>query len=219
MWVITRSTPFAASTRILTQQILVLINGIPITNLFQGDRSEVWGGMPVEAIARIEVIRGPGSAVYGADAFAGVINIITKTKQDISGTEVGGRGGSFNTWDAWVLHGDTWGGFDVAATFEFHHTDGQRRFIDADAQTGSDRALGTNASLAPGPVPGSATILMRAWMSRVATGAYARACSGAAIGETAPASHKPWTLITDLRVTAGTWILPTIILRSLKTGM
>ena len=133
-------------------QILVLINGIPITNLFQGDRSEVWGGMPVEAIARIEVIRGPGSAVYGADAFAGVINIITKTKQDISGTEVGGRGGSFNTWDAWVLHGDTWGGFDVAATFEFHHTDGQRRFIDADAQTGLDRALGTNASLAPGPV-------------------------------------------------------------------
>ena len=34
--------------------------------------------MPVEAISRIEVIRGPGSAVYGADAFAGVINIITK---------------------------------------------------------------------------------------------------------------------------------------------
>ena len=32
----------------------------------------VWGGMPVEAIARIEVIRGPGSALYGADAFAGV---------------------------------------------------------------------------------------------------------------------------------------------------
>ena len=38
----------------------------------------VWGGMPVEAISRIEVIRGPGSALYGADAFAGVINIVTK---------------------------------------------------------------------------------------------------------------------------------------------
>jgi outer membrane receptor for ferrienterochelin and colicin len=57
-------------------QALVLINGIPITNLFVGDRSQIWGGMPVEAIARIEVIRGPGSALYGADAFAGVINII-----------------------------------------------------------------------------------------------------------------------------------------------
>ena len=66
-------------------QVLVLINGISITNLFFGDRGQVWGGMPVEAIARVEVMRGPGSAVYGADAFAGVINIITKTRQDIEG--------------------------------------------------------------------------------------------------------------------------------------
>jgi outer membrane receptor for ferrienterochelin and colicin len=83
-------------------QVLVLINSIPITNLFHGDRNQVWGGMPVEAIARIEVIRGPGSALYGANAFAGVINIITKTKQDIEGTEVGFRPGSFDTWDTWA---------------------------------------------------------------------------------------------------------------------
>ena len=62
----------------------MLINGIPITNLFQGDRNLVWGGMPVEAISRIEVIRGPGSALYGADAFAGVINIVTKTPMRLS---------------------------------------------------------------------------------------------------------------------------------------
>lgn len=61
-------------------QALVLINGVSISNLFQGGRNDIWGGMPVQAISRIEVIRGPGSAVYGADAFAGVINIITKTK-------------------------------------------------------------------------------------------------------------------------------------------
>ena len=59
-------------------QVLMLINGIPLTNLFQGDRNLVWTGMPVEAVERIEVIRGPGSALYGADAFAGVINIVTK---------------------------------------------------------------------------------------------------------------------------------------------
>jgi iron complex outermembrane receptor protein len=53
--------------------------------------------MPVNAIARIEIIKGPGSALYGADAFAGVINLITKTKADIEGTEVDLRGGSFNT--------------------------------------------------------------------------------------------------------------------------
>ena len=133
-------------------QVLVLINGIPTTHLFVGNRSQIWGGMPVEAIARIEVIRGPGSALYGADAFAGVINIITKTKQDIEDTEVGVRPGSFNTWDAWALHGGTWGGFDVATILEYHDTDGSGEIIDADAQTALDRIFGTSASLAPGSV-------------------------------------------------------------------
>lgn len=133
-------------------QVLLLINNIPITNLFVGDRSRVWGGMPVQAIARIEVIRGPGSAIYGADAFAGVINIITKTKEDIKGTEIGGRIGSFDTYDGWGLHGDKWGDFDIAAILEYHNTNGQRRTIEADAQTSFDRIYHTDASFAPGPV-------------------------------------------------------------------
>ncbi len=133
-------------------QVLMLVNGIPITNAYGGNRSNFWGGMPVQAIARIEVVRGPGSAVYGADAFAGVINIITKTKQDIKGTEVGGRVGSFDSYDGWALHGDTWAGFDVAAMVEYHDTQGQNSIIEADAQTGFDQRFGTHASLSPGPV-------------------------------------------------------------------
>jgi len=133
-------------------QVLVLINGIPVTNMFQGDRNRGWAGMPVQAIGRIEVIRGPGSALYGADAFAGVINIITKTKQDIDGTEGGFRAGSFDTYDGWALHGSTWAGFDVAAMVEVHQTEGARSIVEADSQTALDRALGTHASLAPGPV-------------------------------------------------------------------
>ncbi len=133
-------------------QVLMLVNGIPISNLFQGDRNQVWGGMPVQAISRIEVVRGPGSAVYGADAFAGVINIITKTKQDINGTEVGGRVGSYDTYDGWALHGGEWAGFDVAAMVEYHNTNGHDGLVDADLQTQLDQAFGTKVSLAPGPV-------------------------------------------------------------------
>ncbi|KFI22998.1 ligand-gated channel [Nitrosococcus oceani] len=133
-------------------QVLMLINGIPITNLFFGNRHQIWGGMPVQSIARVEVIRGPGSAIYGADAFAGVINIITKTKADIAGTEIGGRAGSFNSWDGWALHGDSWGGFDVAVMLEYGDTDGQGRTIDADAQTFFDSQFDTDTSLAPGSV-------------------------------------------------------------------
>ena len=133
-------------------QVLVLINGIPITNAYIGNRHNVWGGMPVQAVSSIEVVRGPGSAVYGADAFAGVINIITKTRQDINGTEVGGRIGSFDTYDGWALHGGEWAGFDVAVMVEYHDTQGQKSIIDADAQTRFDKLFGTHASLAPGSV-------------------------------------------------------------------
>lgn len=133
-------------------QVLVMINGIPITNLFVNDRGRVWGGMPVQAIARVEVVRGPGSALYGADAVAGAINIITKAKQDINGTELGGRVGSFDTYDGWMLHGDTWAGFDVAATMEYHDTQGPEGTIDIDAQTPFDKLYGTRASHAPGQV-------------------------------------------------------------------
>lgn len=133
-------------------QVLVLINGIPITNIFQGNRSQVWGGMPVADIARIEVVRGPGSALFGADAFAGTINIITKTAQDIQGTQAGVRAGSFNTKDAWLLHGGKWGRVDVAFSLELYGTGGQRETVAADAQTGLDALFGTHASLAPAPV-------------------------------------------------------------------
>ena len=133
-------------------QVLFLLNGIPITNLYAGNRNQVWGGMPVQSIARIEVIRGPGSAIYGADAFAGVINIVTKTKDDIHGTELGTRAGSFDTYSGWALHGQTWGGVDVAAMVDVQNTNGQKQTITADAQTYFDSIYGTHASLAPGPV-------------------------------------------------------------------
>ena len=78
-------------------QALMLINGIPATTMMYGNRSNAWGGMPVKAIERIEVIRGPGSALYGADAYSGVINIITKGPESVDGQTVGGRVGSFDT--------------------------------------------------------------------------------------------------------------------------
>ena len=131
-------------------QVLLLINSIPITNLFVGNRSQVWGGMPVEAVSRIEVIRGPGSAIYGADAFAGVINIITKDATEINGNEFGFRYGSFNTKEGWYLHGGHYGGFDVAVIAEFKTTDGHHEDIDSDFQNISDALTGSNASLAPG---------------------------------------------------------------------
>jgi|AZII01.1.fsa_nt_gi iron complex outermembrane receptor protein len=133
-------------------QVLMLINGIPITNLFHGDRNLIWGGMSVEAISRIEIIRGPGSAIYGADAFAGTINIITKTSEQIDGTELGLRTGSLDTTDLWLQAAKKYKAFSISGTLEIHDTNGDRSRITSDAQSFLDSITGTTASLAPGPV-------------------------------------------------------------------
>ena len=132
--------------------VLVLVNGVPLTQLFQGDRGPQ-STLPVTDVARIEIIRGPGSAIYGADAFSGVINVITKGAGDIDGTRVLGEVGSFATRRAAVEHGARYGETDVAFYLEYWQTDGDDgRIIDADAQIQFDRAFGTAASLAPGPL-------------------------------------------------------------------
>lgn len=133
-------------------QVLVLQNGIPTTTMFSGDKGAAWTGVPVENIARIEIIRGPGSALYGADAYSGVINVITKTAADTPGTETGLRLGSFNTRNVWTQHGGKAGPVDVAAYLRVGATDGIREILQADAQTRNDKLYGTRASLAPGPV-------------------------------------------------------------------
>jgi iron complex outermembrane receptor protein len=133
-------------------QVLMLINGIPITNLFQGDRNLVWGGMPVEAISRIEVIRGPGSALYGADAFAGVINIVTKTPGEIKQNSAGVRIGSFDTTDVWFTAAGEKGELAYMGSVEFTQSDGSDAQINSDAQSLLDFITGTAVSNAPGSV-------------------------------------------------------------------
>ncbi|MFA7388349.1 MAG: TonB-dependent receptor, partial [Thiohalobacteraceae bacterium] len=131
-------------------QILFLVNGTPITQAFLGDRG-VNFSLPVESIRRIEVIRGPGSAIYGADAFAGVIDIVTKNANDYRGLETGIRAGSFGTAAAWGTYGDRVDGIDVSLAVEASVTDGDSgRRTNADAQTVFDQLYGTSASLAPG---------------------------------------------------------------------
>lgn len=134
-------------------QVLMLINGIPITNLFQGDRNLVWGGMPVESISRIEVIRGPGSALYGADAFAGVINIVTKTPEEVKQNSAGVRAGSFDTTDVWFTGAGGKGDLGYMGSIEFTKSDGSDAVIDSDAQSLLDLIPGiTPSSNAPGSV-------------------------------------------------------------------
>jgi iron complex outermembrane receptor protein len=133
-------------------QVLLLMNGIPFPELWTSSHPMLFR-LPVANIERVEIMRGPGSAIYGADAYAGVINIITKDAADLGGTRVGGRAGSFDSQEFWLQHGDTYADWDLSFSFEWQTTDGDRdRIVGRDNQTALDEGLGTSASLAPGPL-------------------------------------------------------------------
>ncbi len=133
-------------------QILILLNGVPYTTPVSGGAGAQLGSLPLEHVARIEIIRGPASALYGADAYSGVINVITKTNAEVSGLQIGSRLGSFRSKDAWLQYGGKIGGFDIASYLRVGSTDGSKEIVSADAQTGRDIIFGTHASLAPGPL-------------------------------------------------------------------
>jgi outer membrane receptor for ferrienterochelin and colicin len=76
-------------------KVLVLLDGQPINDLLY-QTVAVGNRFPVDAIERIEIIRGPGSAIYGGSAEYGVINIVTKAAGSLNGIQVYGTGG-FNS--------------------------------------------------------------------------------------------------------------------------
>jgi outer membrane receptor for ferrienterochelin and colicins len=77
---------------------VVLLNGRPIHEGTDGGFNfDIYLGFPLDMIDHIEVIRGPGSVIYGTNAMAGVINIVTKdAKKSINETRVNISSGSFD---------------------------------------------------------------------------------------------------------------------------
>lgn len=131
-------------------QVLMLLNGVPVQYSLQGGRPTLFR-MPVASIERVEVIRGPGSAIYGADAYAGVVNVITKDASATKSTQIGARSGSFNSHDVWLQTATEWQGIGIAFDVAYQESDGDKsRRINADLQSALDAQLGTKASLAPG---------------------------------------------------------------------
>lgn len=95
------------SPGLTNNHILFLLNGRPMREtLIGGIYTEILTGFPITAIDRIEVLRGPGSVLYGTGAFTGTINIITKQN---FGASLSARGGSFGTITASAQGGITLG--------------------------------------------------------------------------------------------------------------
>jgi outer membrane cobalamin receptor len=73
-------------------KVLLLIDGVPMRDAFYGNFN-VDEMIPLESIEKVEILNGPGSVLYGANSFAGVINITTKKH----GNSVGANYGTYNT--------------------------------------------------------------------------------------------------------------------------
>jgi Outer membrane receptor for ferrienterochelin and colicins len=84
--------------KVTSGHVLLLLNGRPVRESMEGGiTSEMFESFPIGIIERIEVVRGPGSVLYGSNAFSGIINIITEDAGKIGGS-VSGLGGIKGEW-------------------------------------------------------------------------------------------------------------------------
>lgn len=155
-------------------KLLVLVDGRSIYLDVQGTIN--WKMLPVTLpeIKRIEVLKGPASAVYGFNAFDGVINIITKSPEEMRGNTLQFGGGEFGTISSAAVHAGTQGklgyrlsvGHDQnqqwrnsdALAFRMNRLNGHTEY-----SLGSDSKLSVSGGLADanrydGPIVGAANV-------------------------------------------------------------
>ncbi|UBM61765.1 TonB-dependent receptor [Candidatus Sulfidibacterium hydrothermale] len=105
----------------ITRGILVLVDGVPIT---EASGRTLFEGVDMDHAEKIEVLKGPVSALYGPNGITGVINIIEKSPEEGFHGDINGSYGSYNFQK---FSGDVNGGkgnFRYLAKAGYYHTDG-----------------------------------------------------------------------------------------------
>ncbi|MHC5083210.1 MAG: TonB-dependent receptor plug domain-containing protein [Planctomycetota bacterium] len=109
-------------------RILLLIDGHRINENISDSMGTV-GDFPIDIdlIKRIEIVRGPGSALYGSNAFFAVINVLTKDGADYEGLELAQEFASQDTERSRVTYGKTFdNGWNFLVSGSYFDTDGER---------------------------------------------------------------------------------------------
>jgi len=84
------------------EHLLVLVDGFPVNDPGSPKGTFNWAYMTVDNIEKIEILRGPQSTLYGSDAMAGVVNIITRRGEGPLGATLEVEAGSFETRSGYV---------------------------------------------------------------------------------------------------------------------
>jgi iron complex outermembrane receptor protein len=104
------------------QYTLVLLDGQPLNDAYGG--AVEWGLLPVANIRRIEVVRGAASALYGGNAVGGVINIITRTPDELEMAVSGGLGSNTSRRFRMGAGNRVWNRLGFRFGYELETTDG-----------------------------------------------------------------------------------------------
>ena len=131
-------------------RVLLLVDGHRVNNsLSDGAFIGTEFILDVDLIDRVEVIRGPGSSLYGNNAFFGVINVITRRGRDMPAVGIEGSGeyAGFDTWKGRATYGNKFdNGLEMLFSGTFYSSDGQDRlyYREFDQRITSDPAARNN---------------------------------------------------------------------------
>ena len=111
-----------------SRHTLVLIDGVKVDSQASGGAS--WQGLPLSQIERVEVLKGPASAIYGSDAVGGVVQIFTRKGGGRTSADFGVSAGNLGTYKADAGVFGSAGIFDYALTGAFEGSDGFNATVD-----------------------------------------------------------------------------------------
>ncbi|OVE74851.1 hypothetical protein BVX97_06230 [bacterium E08(2017)] len=129
-----------------TEQTLVLIDGVEINDPISPGRSPFYSNIDVTNVERIEVVRGAQSSLYGSDAVAGVINIVTRKGEGKPSAYAEAEGGAFNTYRGAAGVSGASDNTHYSVSYSYFDTEGISSANEKDGNTEKDGATHSTVS-------------------------------------------------------------------------
>ncbi len=127
-------------------RVLLLVNGHRVNNnITDGAFIDSAFILDVDLIDRVEVIRGPGSVLYGNNAFLGVINVITRQGAQLKGTELSGEYGEFDAYKGRVTYGNSFSnGVEFLLSGSMYGTEGKEEIFYPEFKSSRNNGVARN---------------------------------------------------------------------------